>query len=179
MSTDFPCPSSTADPDHGVGIVVDNDCDVLVSFLVAGFIDVDVHEPVKTSGSFRFKVIKGSGDTLSDRFPVNAHVVGESTSGKIFSQPCNGHIELLGEEAVRVSLRNGSGYCAMFRAVNSLRLGFNFHKDPSEIQSPPSVSTLERLARTPDISFHRRDRSFNATCLVGPGYARALHHECR
>ena len=44
-------------PRHGVRVVVDNNRDVLVPFLVAGFVNANAHKAVKPSCAIRFDVV--------------------------------------------------------------------------------------------------------------------------
>jgi hypothetical protein len=44
-------------PYNRVGVVVDNDRDVLVSFLVAGFVNADVYKIIKALGTLRLNDI--------------------------------------------------------------------------------------------------------------------------
>lgn len=131
-------PMSFTDPYHSIGIMVDYDGDIFVAFLIAGLIDADLFESIKTSGSFRLKVFKGPGDAVPDRLPIDAHVVGDSASGKVFCKPGDSHIKVSGKAAVRVCPRNSGCHGAVFRTADPLRLGFNLHKDASQIQSSPS-----------------------------------------
>ena len=58
-------------PDDGVGVMVDDDGDVLVAFAVAGFIDADADEPVEASRRIRLQILKGSRDAAADGLPVD------------------------------------------------------------------------------------------------------------
>ena len=62
-------------PDDRVVIVVDDDCNVLMTLLVAGLVNANVHEVVKPSGALRFDVIQRPVNATPDRFPVDAHVL--------------------------------------------------------------------------------------------------------
>ncbi len=63
-------------PYDRVCVMVDDDRDVPVAFPVAGLVNTDIYEAVKPSGTLRLNVVQGSVDAPSDRFPVNAHILG-------------------------------------------------------------------------------------------------------
>ena len=62
-------------PDNGIGIVVYDDSDVLMSLSVAGLINTDAEKVVQPPGALRLKVMQASGDAASYRLPVDAHEV--------------------------------------------------------------------------------------------------------
>ncbi len=61
-------------PNDGISVMVNNNSDVLMSLFIAGFIDSNVHEIIKTSGSFRFNLVESPMHTTADSFPVDTHV---------------------------------------------------------------------------------------------------------
>ena len=81
-------------PDNGIGVVVNDDGDVLMPLVVAGFIDTDADKAIQPSGTFRFKVMQTSGDTTSDCLPVDAHEVCHGASGQVFREPGDGQVKL-------------------------------------------------------------------------------------
>ncbi len=61
-------------PYNGIGVVVDDDCDVLMAFLIAGFVNADIYKSVQPSGAFRFDIVQGTVDASSYGLPVDAHI---------------------------------------------------------------------------------------------------------
>ena len=62
-------------PHNSVGIMIYNNCDIFMPLLVAGFIDADVYKVIKSSGTFRFKIMKGTVNASADSFPVYSHKI--------------------------------------------------------------------------------------------------------
>lgn len=89
-------------PYDRVGVVVDNDRDVLVAFLIAGLVNADVYKAVKPAGTFGFNVIEGAVDAPADGFPVDTHVLGDSASGKIYRKPPDLEVKDLREAGSRI-----------------------------------------------------------------------------
>lgn len=100
--------------------MVDNDCDILVSFPVAGLINTDVYKIVKAFGTLRLNDIQGSVNTPSYGLPVNAHVLGDGTAGQIQGKPSDSKVKVLGEVAVGVRPRNISDKDTMLRAFDAV-----------------------------------------------------------
>ena len=68
-------PVALTNPDYGIGIVVDDDRDVLVPLLVAGLVNSNVDKTIKASGTFRLEVIEAPRYAFPDGFLVDAHIV--------------------------------------------------------------------------------------------------------
>ena len=62
-------------PDNGICIVVNDNRNVLVTFLIAGLINANVYKVIKSSGALRFNVIQSSVYTTPNCFPVDAHIL--------------------------------------------------------------------------------------------------------
>lgn len=60
-------------PYHGVRVVVENNGQILMTFLVAGFINSDVHKPIKARRSSAFKVFINPSANITNRMPFNPH----------------------------------------------------------------------------------------------------------
>lgn len=67
-------PMALRRPYNGIGVVVDDDCDVLMAFLIAGFVNADIYKSVQPSGAFRFDIVQGTVDASSYGLPVDAHI---------------------------------------------------------------------------------------------------------
>ena len=48
------------DQDNRIGIMIYDNRDVLVAFLIAGLVDADIHQSVQASGPFRFQIVQSS-----------------------------------------------------------------------------------------------------------------------
>ena len=68
-------PMPLGSPNYRICIMVDNDRNVFMPLLVAGFVNADVHEVIKSSGAFRFDVVQSSVNATPDRLPVDTHVL--------------------------------------------------------------------------------------------------------
>ena len=66
--------------DYRVGIMIDNNGDVLMAFLIAGLIDADVDQPVKADVDIQFDIVMSPGDAAPNGLPIDTHVSGERTA---------------------------------------------------------------------------------------------------
>ena len=66
---------------NGIGIVVHNDSDILVPFLVAGFINADVHKTPKSAGTLCLNSIERAVYTVADRYYRDLKIEGHSNVG--------------------------------------------------------------------------------------------------
>jgi hypothetical protein len=117
--------------------VVDDDCDVLVTFLIAGLVNADIYEVVKPSGTLRFYVIQRPVDAPADRFPVNAHILRDSTSGKIYRKPSDSEVKILCKAAAGISPRDISHKHSVFRAFNAVGMTLYLNKGAAPVKPSP------------------------------------------
>ena len=107
-------------PDDRIGIVVYNDGDVFVALPVAGLINTDVDQVIKTSGTLRLDHVQCPVDTAADRFPVDPHVLGYRAARQIDSQPSDGEVKVFRKAASRVGPRDIRNEDAVFGALNAV-----------------------------------------------------------
>ena len=93
-------------PYNRVGIVVDNNGDVLVALPVTGFINTDVDKVIKVSGTFRLDFVQGPVNAPADGLPVDPHVFGDSTPRQVDGEPSNCQVEIFCKAAPRISPGN-------------------------------------------------------------------------
>jgi hypothetical protein len=133
----FPVPGNC--PDNRVGIVVQDDSDVLVPLLVACLVDPDAYKPVEAAAAIRFDLMKCPGHAAAHGFPVNAHIFRRSTLGKIDGQPSHSQIEVFGESAARIGPGHVSDYAAVYRALDALGVALEPHNDSPKVKTPPGT----------------------------------------
>ena len=97
---------SLSRPDDRVGIVVDNNSDVLVALPVIGLIDTDVDKVIKTPGTLRLDLVQCPVDTVANGLPVDPHVFGDGTSRQVDGEPPDSQVEVFREAASRLSPGN-------------------------------------------------------------------------
>ena len=154
-------------PDHDIGVVVNNDGDVLMPLAVAGLIDTDADKAIQPSGTFRFKVLQTSEDTSSDCLPVDAHEVRHGASGQIFREPSDGQVKLFCKAASRISPRNCSRDNTILRTAGSVSRAFNLYQNAAPVQFSPHLC-FSLAGHIPDSVCHRRDSHFYARHSGGP-----------
>ena len=108
-------------PDNGIGIVVDDDSDILVSFLIAGLVDADIHKVIEPSGTLRFDLVERPADTAPDSLSVDAHVLRDSTAGKVDSKPTDHQVKVAGEAAFRICPRDMGSHDPVLRTFDTVR----------------------------------------------------------
>ena len=133
-------------PDHCVGLMVHDDGDVLVSFLVAGFIDADVDKVIQPDRSFRLDFIQSTGNTAAHGLPVNAHVLSYCIPRKVDCKPSNRQVKVLCEVASRICPWYVSDDAAMLRTLDALGLTLNLNEDASKVETTPYSNVLGRTA---------------------------------
>ena len=137
---------SFSGPDHRVGLMVHDDGDVLVSFLVAGFVDADVDKVIQPDRSFRLDFIQSTGNTAAHGLPVNAHVLSYCIPRKVDCKPSNRQVKVLCEVASRICPWYVSDDAAMLRTLDALGLTLNFNEDTSKVETTPYSNVLGRTA---------------------------------
>ena len=119
--------------------MVDDDSDVLMPPLIAGFIDADLVKIIQTALDVRFEILPCPADAAAYRFPVNPHVVGNGTSVELSCHPGNGHIKPLGEAGARISPGNILAYNTMNGAFNTVPLHSQIDQNPAKVEIPPDT----------------------------------------
>lgn len=126
-------------PDDGVGIVIDNDRDVLVAFPVTGLINTNVDKVIKASGTLRLDLVQRSVDTAADSFPVDPHVFGDGTPRQVDSEPSDSQVEVLREAAPGISPGNVRNEDAMFRAQETVRAVLDLDQRSAPVEGTPGA----------------------------------------
>ena len=129
-------------PNYGARVVVDDDGNVLVPFLVAGFVYADIHEAVKPFGAIRFDDVQRAVDASADGLPVNPHIFGNGTLWQGHGEPADREVEILCEATVGICPRYISHQHAMFGASNSVGYGFHFDDNALPVQTSPDTRCL-------------------------------------
>ena len=124
-------------PHDRVCIVVDDDRDVLVTFLIAGLVDADIHEIVKPSGTLRLNVVQCPVHAPSDRFPVDAHILGYGASGQICREPSDREVKVLCKAVAQVCPRDIGDKDTMNGTFNAMCPAFDLHQRPSPVKPSP------------------------------------------
>lgn len=93
--------------------------------LVAGFVNADVHEVIKSSGAFRFDVVQSSVNAAPDR-----------------------QIKVTGESASRICPGNIGCYDTMLRTLYAMCPAFNLYKGSSEVKTSPGARGFDPLIIT-------------------------------
>ena len=132
-------------PNNCVGFVIYNDCDVAVSFSVAGFINSNLLNSVKTNVYIRFKSFMDTCNIPADSTPVNPHIFEDGTAAKIFSHPGDGVIEVHGKVRVRECPGYVSSLDTMLFALNARNECLNVYQDSSKIQSSPALMFIRSI----------------------------------
>ena len=107
-------------PDNGVGIVVQNDGDVLVPLLVAGLVNAYAYKTVQPTASVRFDFVECTGYAVAYGLPINAHVFRNRALGKISGKPSHHKVEILGKPAAGIGPGNICHNTAVFGAFDAL-----------------------------------------------------------
>jgi hypothetical protein len=126
-------------PDDRIGIVIDNDCDVLVAFPVTGLVNTNVDKVIKASGTLRFDLVQRSVDTAADSFPVDSHVFGDGTPRQVDGEPSDSQVEVLREAASGISPGNVRNEDAMFRAQDTVRAILDLDQRSAPVERTPDA----------------------------------------
>ena len=119
--------------------MVDDDRNILVTFLVAGLVNANIHESVNPPGNLRFNVVHGPVDAPSDRFPVNTHIFRDSASGQVCCKPSHSKVEVLCKAATGISPWDICDKHAMFGAFNAVRVIRYFNESTTPVQPTPDT----------------------------------------
>ena len=126
-------------PDDRVGIMIDNDRDVLVAFPVTGLIDTDVDKVIKASGTLRLDHAQRPVDTAADSLPVNTHVFGDGTARQVDGEPSDSQVEVFGKAAPRISPGNVCNKDAMLRTEDTVRAVLDLDQRSAPVERPPGA----------------------------------------
>ena len=114
-------PMAFVHPDDTVGVVVDDDSDVVVPLGIARLIHADMPEAVEPLAGVRLQNILCTVHAAAHGFPVDAHDLGNCSLGRFAGQPCSLHVEVFGEARSRVSPGYGGSDDAMLRTLDARR----------------------------------------------------------
>ena len=84
-------------PDNPVGVMVNDDGDVIVPFGIARLIHADMPEAVEPLAGVRLQNILCTVHAAAHGFPVDAHDLGYCSLGGFAGQPRRLHIKVLRE----------------------------------------------------------------------------------
>ena len=124
-------------PHDGIGIMVDNDSDVLMALLVTGFIDTDTAKPVKPYSSVWLQPVVCSLNTVPNRTPVDVFEQADSGLGHTAYHPGNFIIEIRSKPGVSVFPGDILPMNTMLRALDPLRSVKNIDRDAVQIRCSP------------------------------------------
>ena len=122
-------------PDDGIGIVIDDNGDVLVAFPVAGLVYTDVDKVIKAPGTLRFDLVQCPVDTSADSLPINPHVFGDSTARQVDGEPSNSQVEVFRKAAPRISPWNVRNEDSVLWTQNTMRAVLDLNQCPSPVES--------------------------------------------
>ena len=120
-----------------VRVMVDDDRDVLVAFLIAGLVNADIHKPVQSAGAFRLNHVQSAVDASAGRFPIDAHVLGDGASREICRKPPGREVKVFRKSAAGISPWDIGNIYPVFRAVDAVCPVFHLHEDAARIHPPP------------------------------------------
>ena len=126
-------------PDNGIGIVIDDNGDVLVAFPVAGLINTDVDKVIKAPGTLRFDLIQCPVDTSADSLPINPHVFGDGAARQVDGEPSDSQVEVFRKAAPRISPGNVCNEDAVLRTQDTVRAVLDLDQRPSPVESAPGT----------------------------------------
>ena len=132
-------------PDNRIGLVVYNDCDIAVPLTVAGLVDSNLYNSVKTDVDIGFEIFMDARDTSADSTPVDPHIFGDGTAAEVLSHPGDGIIEVFRKARVRKCPWYISGLDSVFFAANAWNACFNINKDPAKIQRTPTFMLIRSI----------------------------------
>ena len=130
-------------PDDRVGIVIDDDRDVLVAFPVTGLVDTDVDKVIKASGTLRLDHVQRPVDTAAYGFPVDPHVFGDGTARQVDGEPFDSQVEVLREAASHISPGNIRNEDAMLRAQDAVRVVLDLDKRSAPVEGAPGARCVD------------------------------------
>ena len=125
--------------------MVHYDCDIAMSLTVAGFVDSDLYNSVKTDVDIGFEIFMDARDTSADSTPVDPHIFGDGTAAEVLSHPGDGIIEVFRKARVRKCPWYISGLDSVFFAANAWNACFNINKDPAKIQRTPTFMLIRSI----------------------------------
>ena len=147
---------SLSSPDDRVGVVVDDDGDILVTLLVAGLIYAYVYKIVKTPGTFRLNDIQRAMYAPANGLPVYPHVLGYDTTRQIYRKPTYSKVKVLRKAAVRIRPRDVSYDDSVFRTLDTVCVIGYLHESASPIQPSPCARLRVLLVITFTTLFAKR-----------------------
>jgi len=150
-------------PYNGIGVMVDDDRDVLMAFLITGLVNADIYKIVQPPGTFRINVVQGTADTPSYGLPVNAHIFGHGVAWEISCRPWDGKVEVLRISAVWVCPRNICNQNAVEGTLNAVGIAFHFDKHTAPVPSRHAV--FFRAGRMACSVYGRKDSHLHAGSL--------------
>ena len=125
--------------------MVDDDRDVLVSFLIAGLVNADIYEVVRPSGTLRLNVVQCPVDAPSHRLPVDAHVLGYGTSGKICRKPSDREVKVLCKAAARICPWDICRYDTVFRTIDAVGMPDYLNNGSTPVKGSPAAGSFNGL----------------------------------
>lgn len=126
-------------PDDGIGIVIDDNGDVLVAFPVAGLVYTDVDKVIKAPGTLRFDLVQCPVDTSADSLPINPHVFGDSTTRQVDGEPSNSQVEVFRKAAPRISPGNVCNENSVLWTQDTMRAVLDLNQRSSPVESTPGT----------------------------------------
>lgn len=113
------CTMARSTPDNGIGIVINHNSHIAVTFPVTGFINTDIHKACVTFLEVRLNVSPCSWNTPHDGMPVTTEKLCCNTTVEIHRQKGSHHIEVFGESWVMKFPGNGCCLYSMLWTVKS------------------------------------------------------------
>ena len=126
-------------PYDRVGIVIDDNSDVLMAFPVAGLVNADVNKVIKASGTLRLNHVQRPMDTTADGLPVDSHVLGYSAARQVDSQPSDSKVEVFREAASWVGPGNICNEHAVFRTLYAVCAVLDLDQRSAPVKSSPGT----------------------------------------
>jgi len=132
-------------PYNGIGVVVNNDRDVLMAFFITGLVNDDIYEMFQPFGTLWLNVVQCPVDIPADGFPVDAHILRHHAAGQINCKPSNCKVKVPGKAASRISPGNISSYDTMFWAINTMGISHYLNQSPAPIKGSPTTGFFNWL----------------------------------
>ena len=124
-------------PYNSVGVMIDYDRDVFMTFLIAGLIDPYIYKVIKAFRAFWLNDIQCTVHASADRFPVYPHAFGYDTARQVYSKPTNREVKVLCKPTFWIGPWNVSNNNSVFGAFDTVRVIGYFNKGCASVQSSP------------------------------------------
>ena len=131
-------------PNNGICVVIHDHGDVFVPLLVAGLINANPDKAVQAAASVWLDLLERTGYAAPYGRPVDAHVFGNGTLGKVYRQPAHCEVEVLCKAATGIGPGHIGHNAAVFRAFDALGIAFQMNGKRPKIKTSPLAAFSNR-----------------------------------